>query len=113
MKGKTRSAAVRRWHDAVASLGCIACMKMGIATPGVSIHHIDGRTKPWSHYYVLPLCGPHHQDHGIPGIYPVHPWKPRFEAEYGTQRKLFLRVCEILQQQGGTEAWQRIIKAGV
>lgn len=89
IKGRSVTAAQKKFHGLLAGLGCVACYKMGIFNSNVSIHHIDGRTKPWAHWYVLPLCGSHHQDMGIPGVYPVHPYKARFESEYGTQKELF------------------------
>lgn len=89
IKGRSVTAAQKRYHDRMASLGCIACKKMGMFTDWVSIHHIDGRTKPWAHWYVLPLCGPHHQDMGVAGVYAVHPDKGLFEETYGTQKELF------------------------
>ena len=66
--------------------------------PVVSIHHVDGRTKPGAHMRVLPLCAGHHQDGtGAPGLIAVHPWKARFEARYGTQESLLQEVEELLQ----------------
>jgi len=89
IKGRSVTTEQKKFHNQMAGLGCIACAKMGIFNPVVSIHHIDGRTKPWSHWYVISLCGPHHQDMGVPGVYPVHPYKARFESEYGSQKELF------------------------
>lgn len=99
MKGRTPSAAERRFHDRLASLGCIACRIDGNHNPMVSIHHIDGRTKPGAHMRVLPLCAGHHQDgYGIPGLIAVHPYKRRFEDRYGSQYEL-LAMCEQLLEQ--------------
>lgn len=96
MKGRTPSVAERRFHDRLASLGCIACRIDGNHNPMVSIHHIDGRTKPGAHMRVLPLCAGHHQDGcGIPGLIAVHPYKRRFEDRYGSQYEL-LAMCEQL-----------------
>lgn len=86
MKGKSATAEQKRYHDALASLGCIACQLDGNRQPIVSIHHIDGRTKPDAHWLVLPLCAGHHQDGtGVPGLIAVHPWKGQFEQRYGNQ----------------------------
>lgn len=82
--------------DRLAGLGCIACMKDGRYNPHVSIHHVDGRTKPGCHLLVLPLCGPHHQDDGS-GAIAVHPWKARFEERYGDQRTLVLECMKLLK----------------
>lgn len=96
MKGKTPTAAEKRFHTQLAALGCIACRLDGTHNPIVSIHHIDGRTKPGAHRKVLPLCAGHHQDGtGRPGLIAVHPWKARFEQRYGTQLEL-LEYCKTL-----------------
>jgi hypothetical protein len=89
MKGTTPTKADREHWDRIASLGCIACRLDGNHSPEVSIHHVDGRTKPGAHRLVLPLCAGHHQDGtGIPGLIAVHPYKARFEARYGKQSDL-------------------------
>ena len=101
MKGRTPNAAEKRWHDQVASVGCIACILDGNDSPPVSIHHIAGRTQKDAHWLVLPLCSGNHQHGtGIPGLIAVHPYKARFEARYGKQLDLLGRVCEILCGQG-------------
>lgn len=99
MKGKTPSAAEKRFHDQLASLGCIACYLDGRFNDQVSIHHMDGRTKPGAHMKVLPLCAGHHQDGtGMPGLIAVHPWKARFEKEYGKQSELLALCHELLER---------------
>jgi len=87
--------AEKKHWDRVASLGCIACRQDGIHNPHVSIHHIDGRTKPGAHMRVLGLCGPHHQTGGesAPAI---HPWKARFTAKYGTEADLLAQTLRLL-----------------
>jgi hypothetical protein len=82
--------------DEAAEIGCIACLMDGVMTPEVSMHHIDGRTKPGAHFETLPLCAGHHQDGtGKPGLIAVHPWKARFEERYGSASWL-LEVLKIL-----------------
>lgn len=84
----------------LAALGCVACMKDGRHNPHVSIHHVDGRTKPGCHLLVLPLCAGHHQDGtGAPGLIAVHPWKAQFEERYGDQRMLVLECMKMLKQE--------------
>ncbi|NYT38894.1 recombinase [Allopusillimonas soli] len=103
MKGRPTSAAEKRFHDQLARhIGCIACLLSKSSNPEVSIHHIDGRTKPWAHWLVLPLCAGHHQENtGRPGLIPVHPWTNRFEQAYGPQPFL-LHVClDILERRHG------------
>lgn len=96
MKSKQRAVTAdeKALWDRLAQIGCIACFKDGIYTEQVSIHHVDGRTKPDCHKRVLPLCGSHHQDDGS-GLIAVHPWKARFEKRYGTQEEL-MRLCAYL-----------------
>lgn len=101
MKGKSPSAAQRRFHDALCQQGCVACRIDGIGNFNVSVHHIDGRTKPQAHWLVLPLCAGHHQDGtGAPGLIAVHPWKGQFEERYGKQRTLLQWAIERLQASG-------------
>jgi hypothetical protein len=101
MKGKNPNAAEKRFHNQIASLGCIACFMDGRYMEEVSIHHIDGRTKPGAHMKVLGLCAGHHQDGtGIPGLVAVHPWKARFEKMYGKQSEILQLCRELLDQRG-------------
>ncbi len=97
---KTRQRAVTPeekalWDRLANEIGCIACVKDGRRNTHVSIHHVDGRTKPGCHLLVLPLCGPHHQDDGS-GAVAVHPWKARFEKRYGQQLDLVEECMTIL-----------------
>ena len=85
--------------DQLAEQGCVACRKDGHYNPHVSIHHIDGRTKPGCHKLVLPLCGSHHQDDGS-GFLAVHPWKARFEKRYGAQLDLLAECLHLLNLKG-------------
>jgi hypothetical protein len=95
-----RSPADIELHDRLAQeIGCIACMKDGHRNTHVSIHHIDGRTKPGCHQLVLPLCGSHHQDDGS-GLLAVHPWKARFEKRYGAQLDLLAECLHLLNLKG-------------
>ncbi|QJE03641.1 recombinase [Massilia forsythiae] len=90
MKGRPPTADEARFMDAIAKLGCIACRKDGWENVVVSIHHIDGRTKPGAHFLVLPLCGPHHQqdDTDPRGRISLHGRKATFQARYGAEREL-------------------------
>ena len=95
----------RFWDDLSSRVGCIACRSHGVIhLDYVSIHHIAGRSKRWHHWHVLPLCAGHHQDGtGNPAMkgLAVHPWKARFESQYGTQDDLFLKSIEYLLVNGG------------
>jgi len=101
MKGRPPTADEARFMDAIASLGCIACLKDGRREPVVSIHHIDGRTKPGAHFLVLPLCGPHHQqdDTDLLGRISVHGMKATFQARYGTQMELLAECMAVIKSQ--------------
>jgi len=75
------------WQKLTNIVGCCICrFYHNIYYNGVSIHHIDGRTKPGAHRNVLPLCAGHHQTGGE-GV-AIHPYKRRWEENYGTQIKL-------------------------
>jgi hypothetical protein len=98
LKGKTPTKDEKALWSRIASLGCIACSKDGHVNMEVSIHHIDGRTKPGAHCKVLALCAGHHQDGtGWPGLIAVHPWKARFEQKYGRQEDLLAETLERLK----------------
>lgn len=98
MKGRPPTAGESRFMDAIAKLGCIACRKDGWENLDVSVHHIDGRTKPGAHLLVLPLCAGHHQAGAgaNPALIAVHPDKARFEAQYGAQRELLAECIELI-----------------
>ncbi|MEH6434316.1 Ref family recombination enhancement nuclease [Massilia sp. DD77] len=98
MKGRPPTAEEARFMSAVAALGCVACKKDGWHNPSVSVHHIDGRTKPGAHLLVLPLCAGHHQDGtgANPTLIAVHPYKARFEERYGAQRELLAECVSML-----------------
>lgn len=98
MKGRAPTTEEQRFMDAVGSLPCIACMKDGRHETVISLHHIDGRTKPGAHLMVLPLCGPHHQqdDSDLLKRPSVHGRKATFTARYGTELELLTEVRALL-----------------
>jgi hypothetical protein len=98
MAGRTPTAAEQKFMNAVASLGCLACLKDGRVNPWISLHHIDGRTKPGAHFEVLGLCSPHHQqDDSDPLQRPsVHGRKKTFVERYGTEYELLAWAKEKL-----------------
>lgn len=100
MKAKQRAVmpVEKALWDRLAQLGCVACLKDGHFNPYVSIHHVDGRTKPGCHLLVLALCAQHHQhdDTDPAGRTGVHPYKARFEARYGSQANLMLYSAALL-----------------
>lgn len=102
MKSKQRAVTALEksvWDRMCREVGCVACMARGQQNSHVSIHHIDGRTKPGCHKKVLPLCAPHHQqDDSCIGFWvAVHPDKARFESLYGSQAELLAWVLEYLR----------------
>ncbi|WP_318491932.1 Ref family recombination enhancement nuclease [Photobacterium leiognathi] len=60
LKGRSPSAEEKQIMNAIGQLPCICCMLHGRHSPIISLHHLDGRTKPWAHAKVLPLCAYHH-----------------------------------------------------
>lgn len=105
MKGKNPTAEQKRFHDLLAThIGCQPCLQVyGQRNTHVSIHHLDGRTKPYAHWHVLALCAGHHQDgYGQPDMIAVHPYKKRFETEYGSQLDLLSAAITDLLDMGHT-----------
>lgn len=98
MKGRPPTAEEARFMDAIGALGCVACRKDGRINQMVSIHHIDGRTKPGAHFLILPLCGPHHQqdDTDLRGRISLHGRKATFQARYGTERELLAECVAMI-----------------
>ena len=87
------------WSRLASEVGCIACSLDGRFNDYVSIHHIDGRTKPGCHQNVLPLCAGHHQDGAGEDktMAAVHPWKHEFESAYGSQADLKAKCDAFLE----------------
>lgn len=115
MKGRPPTTAQKAYHDLLCRVvGCAACRIDKRLNPLVSVHHIDGRTKPNAHWLVLPLCAGHHQDGtGIPGLIAVHPWKARFEKRYGYQRDILCRCINYLQRLGHDVPKEALSAAGM
>ncbi len=115
MKGSNPTKAQRMFWDAMCqTVGCVACRIDGIGNFHVSVHHLDGRTKPNAHWLVLPLCAGHHQDGtGAPGLIAVHPWKARFEAKYGKQSDLLVNAIGYMQRQGQEIPIEALAAAGM
>ena len=82
--------------EKVLALGCIACAKSGIYTPGCEVHHIGNSTmgKRASNYEILPLCPAHHRTGGY-GV-AVHAGRKAWEAIYGTEQELLNQVLETI-----------------
>lgn len=82
----------------LAALGCVACRADGNFNPHVSIHHVDGRTKPGCHMLVLALCSGHHQASTGEDktLLAIHPWKARWEKRYGSQMDLVAENMKLI-----------------
>jgi hypothetical protein len=101
MKGRPPTAEEARFMDRMGKLPCIACLKDGWTNYAISLHHVDGRTKPGAHFLVLPLCGPHHlqDDSDIRQRLSVHGRKATFQARYGTERELLAECISMIESQ--------------
>lgn len=108
LDGRACTKAEKRWHDTLSEIcGCICCVLDGHPRnfeehPYVSIHHCDGRTKAHAHWYVLPLCGGHHQ----PGVelnskkLPVHGNKSAWIEEYDREIALVEMCAQLVSAAG-------------
>lgn len=110
MKRSRRKSATVPEHehlDAVASLGCLACLLDGHPGTPACIHH--SRLRPdgtaygtgcrASHFEVAPLCRPHHQG-GVKGVLGRHSDEAAFVARYGDDLHLLSLTDRLLI--GGT-----------
>lgn len=101
MKGKSLTKAEEAWTEKVCSIGCIVCLNHGIETPLVTPHHMIGHANPHSQYFVLPLCGAHHQFSCPNGSWATrhspgrNAGKVAFERAYGTEEQLLAQVREM------------------
>lgn len=112
MKGRARTSEEKRLEDKLAQLGCICCYNKGWYTDSqrqtehikyISMHHVDGRTKPWCHAKQLPLCEYHHQvDPDFASapkeLFPIHGsiGKAEWEKVNGTQDSLLEQCYEMI-----------------
>ncbi|WP_425013485.1 Ref family recombination enhancement nuclease [Pantoea agglomerans] len=104
LKGRTPTAAERVVMDALGKLPCIACLQHGKESLLISLHHIEGRTKPGAHLLQLPLCDHHHQHAApahvraeFPWLVPVHAdgitgGKAEFSRYNGTEQELMAKA---------------------
>ena len=94
MKSRSLTVVEKAHWELVGDMCCIACEKDGFINFHISLHHVNGRTRPGAHLDVLPLCAPHHQhdDTDPMGRIGIHPWKKRWENIYGTSEKLLIEI---------------------
>lgn len=98
MAGKSKTTDEKRHMQAVAELGCIACIKIGHYGTPAELHHIRdtaGIGQRSSHYEVIPLCYHHHR--GVSKLVPsVHMSRKAFVDAYGTEKDLLDAVMALL-----------------
>jgi hypothetical protein len=90
----------RAWMDAIVRYGCVACRIDGVAPRRSAVHHILRAGRRIGHMATLPLCDPgHHQGGQQLGMVSRHPWKARFEAQYGSEDYLLALLRAVLKKQ--------------
>jgi hypothetical protein len=112
LKGRTPTALETRIQNRVGGLGCICCLIAGYYTTAdqadesvkyVSLHHIDGRTKPFAHAKVLPLCGKHHnvaREQGDPELlFPIHGASKAWINAFGTEMEVLEKVYQMIGEE--------------
>jgi len=95
VKGRTPTAAEKRWMSAIAQLPCIVCTNERLGATPPAIHHINGKTKPDAHFQTIPICPIHHQTGGY-GV-ALHAGRAEWEKRYGTQDELLRQVQGIIK----------------
>lgn len=107
LTGRTPTALEKALMDEIGKLPCICCYEKGQVYLGedaasyISLHHVEGRTKPLAHAKVLPLCQYHH-DQPPPAdapdwLFPLHgSGRKVWEEENGTQDALLELVYDII-----------------
>jgi hypothetical protein len=98
MKGRNPNSKEKKHMDRVSQLGCIVCYLQGFYGVPAEIHHIEGKTKPDTHFKVLPLCFEHHRMGSDMEPISRHPYKARFEKAYGTEYKLLELVNSMVKK---------------
>lgn len=88
------------WMSAITRLGCIVCRLVNFAFSPACPHHMLSGGKRIGHLWTIPLCDPgHHQNAPKEsGKISRHPFKARFEAEYGTEEFLLAKTKELINR---------------
>ena len=104
MKGRTPSAAEQKHMNIVGEMACYPCEVDGFINFYISLHHVDGRTKPGAHFKVIPLCAEHHQHTDLDpmGRIGIHPYKKRFEELYGTSEQIVEIIKKRIEARNGS-----------
>lgn len=91
--------AERAWMDAIVRYGCIACWIDGSGLRPAAVHHIVEGNRRLGHLFTLPLCDPgHHQNGAQFGMISRHPWKARFEKQYGAEMDLLRELQDAIKE---------------
>lgn len=112
LKGRNYTAEEKRLANKLAQIGCICCLNQGWTQTQdyqesgqnfISLHHVEGRIKPWAHAKVLPLCHYHHQTpapcNAPAELFPLHGnAKPVWEKINGTQEHLLKQAYSIIKE---------------
>jgi hypothetical protein len=90
--GRSTSAptvAEKAWMAFITEFGCVVCwLHHGVKTP-CAVHHIVEGSRRLGHLFTLGLCDPGHHQNGDQQLkISRHPYKARFESEYGTEYEL-------------------------
>lgn len=84
-----------RWMGAIVDHGCVACRRVDYLTLSgpAEVHHILRGGRQLGHLFTLPLCEFHHRGDSPNAR---HPWRKRFEAQYGTELDQLAKLKETL-----------------
>lgn len=88
--------------DAVAALGCIACLIDGNPGTPAELHHIRetaGGGQKALDTDVLPTCPAHHRGTMHPAVPSIHLDRLAFIARYGSETELLARVRALLGEE--------------
>lgn len=87
---------LQKHYAAVAALGCIPCLNMGMGFVQPQIHHPYGR-KGENERKVYGCCYSHHQSQVNNKLFVSrHPWAREFARRYGTEAELLEQVDRLL-----------------
>jgi hypothetical protein len=84
----------KSWMAFIKEFGCIACLMDDRGYVEPAVHHIIDGQRRLGHLFTLPLCQPGHHMDGGPKMISRHPYKARFEAEYGSEMDLLKTLRE-------------------
>ena len=112
LAGRNATVIEKRLANKIGDIGCICClnkswyttqMQEQEGTKFISLHHIDGRTKPWAHAKVLPLCAYHHDvpapSYAPSELTPIHRGNKKEWVEFnGTEEALLKQVYEMIEE---------------